>query len=242
MTSSGPAAPIQRCSAARPSALASHHLARSPIAGSSSTSVVDPPTTSQRSRSRQRAILTGTSSFLNIRVSDIQAVYSEWSARGAEFLTPPKQHETGDPLLHARPRWAPDRGRPNHPGRQLAPVLDRQLMRQEAPTHCSVPDRVTISRAIRKRRPDANIRVSNEAGLGRRPGSGPKFRHKRASDACSLLASTLIGAVVDAGLSIPAPRVATNGTGRRMAGCSYRPKSSHASRGIDVALICAEES
>ncbi len=34
------------------------------------------------------------SSFLNIRVKDIQACYSEWSARGAEFLTPPKQHET----------------------------------------------------------------------------------------------------------------------------------------------------
>src|SRR2546427_12742983 len=32
------------------------------------------------------------SSFLNIRVADIQAVYDEWSARGAEFLTPPKQH------------------------------------------------------------------------------------------------------------------------------------------------------
>jgi catechol 2,3-dioxygenase-like lactoylglutathione lyase family enzyme len=34
------------------------------------------------------------SSFLNIRVADIQAVYEEWGARGAEFLTPPKQHET----------------------------------------------------------------------------------------------------------------------------------------------------
>jgi predicted enzyme related to lactoylglutathione lyase len=31
-------------------------------------------------------------SFSNIRVSDIHAVYAEWSARGAEFLTPPKQH------------------------------------------------------------------------------------------------------------------------------------------------------
>ena len=29
------------------------------------------------------------SSFLNIRVADIQAVYREWSERGAEFLTPP---------------------------------------------------------------------------------------------------------------------------------------------------------
>src|SRR6476661_8898257 len=33
------------------------------------------------------------SSFLNIRVADIQAVYAEWSARGAQFLTPPKQHD-----------------------------------------------------------------------------------------------------------------------------------------------------
>lgn len=33
---------------------------------------------------------TRTSSFLNIRVADIQAVYDEWSSRGAEFLTPPQ--------------------------------------------------------------------------------------------------------------------------------------------------------
>jgi catechol 2,3-dioxygenase-like lactoylglutathione lyase family enzyme len=33
-----------------------------------------------------------TSSFLNIRVADIQSVYADWRARGAEFLTPPKQH------------------------------------------------------------------------------------------------------------------------------------------------------
>ncbi len=33
-------------------------------------------------------------SFLNLRVADIQAVYAEWSARGAEFLTPPKRHDT----------------------------------------------------------------------------------------------------------------------------------------------------
>jgi catechol 2,3-dioxygenase-like lactoylglutathione lyase family enzyme len=32
------------------------------------------------------------SSFLNIRVKDIDAVYAAWSARGAHFLTPPKQH------------------------------------------------------------------------------------------------------------------------------------------------------
>jgi catechol 2,3-dioxygenase-like lactoylglutathione lyase family enzyme len=33
------------------------------------------------------------SSFLNIRVADIHAVHAEWSARGAHFLTEPKQHE-----------------------------------------------------------------------------------------------------------------------------------------------------
>jgi catechol 2,3-dioxygenase-like lactoylglutathione lyase family enzyme len=34
------------------------------------------------------------SAFLNIRVADIRAVYEEWSARGAEFLTPPQQRAT----------------------------------------------------------------------------------------------------------------------------------------------------
>jgi catechol 2,3-dioxygenase-like lactoylglutathione lyase family enzyme len=31
-----------------------------------------------------------TSSFLNIRVADIEAVYEDWKSRGAEFLTPPQ--------------------------------------------------------------------------------------------------------------------------------------------------------
>jgi catechol 2,3-dioxygenase-like lactoylglutathione lyase family enzyme len=31
------------------------------------------------------------SAFLNIRVADIQAVYEEWSSRGARFLTPPEK-------------------------------------------------------------------------------------------------------------------------------------------------------
>ena len=33
------------------------------------------------------------SSFLNIRVADIGAVYARWSSLGARFLTPPQQHE-----------------------------------------------------------------------------------------------------------------------------------------------------
>ncbi len=34
-------------------------------------------------------VLTGA---LNIRVADIEAVYQDWTARGAQFLTPPKDH------------------------------------------------------------------------------------------------------------------------------------------------------
>ncbi|HEY8871078.1 MAG TPA: VOC family protein [Candidatus Limnocylindrales bacterium] len=33
-----------------------------------------------------------TSAFLNIRVADIRKAYGEWSARGARFLTEPKDH------------------------------------------------------------------------------------------------------------------------------------------------------
>jgi predicted enzyme related to lactoylglutathione lyase len=33
-----------------------------------------------------------TSAFLNVRVADIEKTYKEWSAKGAEFLTEPKDH------------------------------------------------------------------------------------------------------------------------------------------------------
>jgi predicted enzyme related to lactoylglutathione lyase len=33
-----------------------------------------------------------TSAFLNLRVADIDRAYKEWSAKGAEFLTEPKDH------------------------------------------------------------------------------------------------------------------------------------------------------
>ncbi len=32
------------------------------------------------------------SSFLNLRVADIHALYQEWRGKGAEFITEPKQH------------------------------------------------------------------------------------------------------------------------------------------------------
>jgi predicted enzyme related to lactoylglutathione lyase len=45
---------------------------------------------------------TRTSAFLNIRVADIQAVYEEWGARGADFLTPPVHHPWGEIRAYIR--------------------------------------------------------------------------------------------------------------------------------------------
>lgn len=32
-------------------------------------------------------------SFLNLRVADIQQTYKDWKSKGADFITPPKEHE-----------------------------------------------------------------------------------------------------------------------------------------------------
>ena len=62
------------------------------------------------------------SSFLNIRVTDMDAVYAEWSARGAQFLTPPEAPPVRDPLLYPRSRWSSDRSGANHrPEGRLVP-------------------------------------------------------------------------------------------------------------------------
>jgi predicted enzyme related to lactoylglutathione lyase len=42
------------------------------------------------------------SAFLNIRVADIHAIYAEWRSRGAEFLTPPVQHPSGEIRAYIR--------------------------------------------------------------------------------------------------------------------------------------------
>src|SRR5271165_4052470 len=54
------------------------------------------------------------SSFLNIRVKDVETVYAEWSARGAQFLTPPKQHQYEIRCYIRDPRRLSDRGGANH--------------------------------------------------------------------------------------------------------------------------------
>jgi catechol 2,3-dioxygenase-like lactoylglutathione lyase family enzyme len=93
------------------------------------------------------------SSFLNIRVRDIAAVYAEWSARGAEFLTPPKQHAyeircyIRDPDGHlievgqttdTEGDWSPPYWRSSSGGRPVEMVL----------THFIVSDDVGRSRSF----------------------------------------------------------------------------------------------
>lgn len=60
-----------------------------------------------------------TSAFLNVRVADIEGVYRDWTAKGAEFLTAPKDHgresaPTSEIPTATSSRWA---RRPASPGR-----------------------------------------------------------------------------------------------------------------------------
>ena len=57
------------------------------------------------------------SSFLNIRVKDIEAVYAEWSSQGREFPDTAETSPVRDPLLHPRSRRSSDRSGANHGSR-----------------------------------------------------------------------------------------------------------------------------
>jgi hypothetical protein len=61
-----------------------------------------PPTTSQPSPDHANDP-NRTSTFLNIRVADIDKVYRGWSARGAEFLTEPRTTDASSARSSATP-------------------------------------------------------------------------------------------------------------------------------------------
>ena len=65
---------------------------------------------------------TRASAFLNIRVADIQATYQEWRSPGSRVPHSTQGPQPGDPLLHARPRRAPDRGWPDDRRAHLSQV------------------------------------------------------------------------------------------------------------------------
>jgi hypothetical protein len=64
------------------------------------------------------------STFLTIRVEDIHAVYAELTARGAQFLTPPKQHQYEIRCYNKPPTQTetggPPTGKRRAPARRLA--------------------------------------------------------------------------------------------------------------------------
>ena len=85
------------------------------------------------------------SSFLNIRVRDIHAVYADWSARGRGVPDAAEAAPVRDPLLHPRSRRLPDRGRPDDRLRrrlEAAPLAVggtriRQWPGPSGPGHCA---------------------------------------------------------------------------------------------------------
>ena len=114
-----------------------------------------------------------TSSFLNIRVADIEAVYAEWSARGAEFLTTAEATRDRDPLLPPRSGWSPHRGRPDDGRpRRRAPGLTPLGTRCDlgSPTHERGDAPHELHRPRVRRRHDARDR--RHPRLGRRPRQG----------------------------------------------------------------------
>jgi hypothetical protein len=85
------------------------------------------------------------SSFFNIRVKDIEAVYGDWSARGAQFLTPPKLHQYEIRCYIRDPDGHLDRGGANHRpkgglvARSLAIEHARRGARVNAEIICEIP-------------------------------------------------------------------------------------------------------
>jgi len=64
------------------------------------------------------------SSFLNIRVADIHAVYAKWSGRGGAVPYAAEAAPVRDSLLHPRSRWSHHRGWANHrPGGRLVAMV-----------------------------------------------------------------------------------------------------------------------
>ena len=84
------------------------------------------------------------SSFLNIRVKDIEAVYAEWSARGAQFLTPPKQHQYEIRCYIRDPDGLSDRSGADHrhSGRLGARSLATEYARRRVRVNAEITDEI----------------------------------------------------------------------------------------------------
>ena len=79
---------LRRCPRRRKPPREDPRLSPSPTAGSSSTKG-GPPTEDKPTVTLTAPDPDTISSFLNIRVANIQEIYEDWSSKGAQFLTPP---------------------------------------------------------------------------------------------------------------------------------------------------------
>ena len=112
------------------------------------------------------------SAFLNIRVADIAAAYAEWSAKGAEFLTEPRDHASEirayirDPDGHLI-EVGQAKARPVHRRAGASASLTRQYARYAA---CSdvredyVMLMIPAGPRVRKRRPQTAAALMRRAG------------------------------------------------------------------------------
>ena len=106
------------------------------------------------------------SSFLNIRVTNIHAVYAEWSARGAHFLTPPKQHQYETRCYNPGSRRLHHRGRANHRptgrlvARRLATAQPRRPIRVN-PVSSVSRSRPWLGRPQGRRQAQRRLRAGN---------------------------------------------------------------------------------
>jgi hypothetical protein len=84
------------------------------------------------------------SAFLNIRVADIAAAYAEWRAKGAEFLTEPKDHgreiraSIATPMLTSSRSARRRQGRARH--RADGPLTRRRFDQAHAAVYAQRPD------------------------------------------------------------------------------------------------------
>lgn len=135
------------------------------------------------------------SSFLNIRVKDVHALYAEWSARGAQFLTPPKQHEyeircyIRDPDGHLI-----EVGQTTDPEETGRPLTGRQVRALAIRSECRGPGhtrRVPPARESREMEAKSSSwghsswRASSSAGSGPWTGKGSDRRANSARSAPS---------------------------------------------------------
>jgi catechol 2,3-dioxygenase-like lactoylglutathione lyase family enzyme len=123
------------------------------------------------------------SSFLNFRVKDIEAVYAEWSARGAQFLTPPKRHQYETRCYIRDPDgYLIEVGQTTDPQGDWSPLTGHRY-RATTLTSCPSGSRPTTRAASWRPRGPADDRATSRTGRSVPPGPAPGTTGRRRNPA-----------------------------------------------------------